>query len=67
MMLSEEEALHFVTEVLGIPRPLDKIADDPLLFLKELLPAFQAKIPFQSVSLLAIESHLRHRYNNTSY
>lgn len=61
-MLSKEEALHFVTEVLGISAPLEKIAQDPHHLLKELMPAFQMKIPFQSVTLIAIEPNLRHRY-----
>jgi hypothetical protein len=61
MMLSKEEALYFVTEVLGVSSPLEKIAQDPYQFLKEYMPAFQLKIPFQCISTLAIEPHLRHR------
>lgn len=57
-----EQAVYFVTEVLGISSPLEKIAQDPHHFLKEYMPAFQVNIPFQSITLTAIDPHLRHRY-----
>jgi hypothetical protein len=60
-MLSKEEALYFVTEVLGIASPLEKIAQDPYQFLKEYMPAFHVKIPFQSADFLAVDLPLRHR------
>ena len=61
-MLSKEEALQFVSEVLEVSSPLEKVAQDPHQFLKEYMPAFLVKIPFQSVSLNAIKPCLRHRY-----
>ena len=57
-MLSKEEALQFVSEVLEVSSPLEKVAQDPHQFLKEYMPAFLVKIP----SLNAIEPCLRHRY-----
>ena len=61
-MVSKEEAVYFLTEVLGISSPLEKLAKDPLQFLKEFMPVFQKKIPFQNISLLSKEPSSRHRY-----
>ena len=61
-MLSKEEALQFVSKVLEVSSPLEKVAQDPHQFLKEYMSAFLVKIPFQSASLNAIEPSLRHRY-----
>ena len=61
MMVSIEEALYFVTKVLGISDPQEKIARDPHQFLVEFMPAFQVKVPFQTASLISVPPHMRCR------
>lgn len=60
-MLSKEEAVYFVSHVLEISSPLEKIAQDSYHFLKEYMSAFHVNIPFQTITSMAIEPHLRHR------
>lgn len=60
-MLSEEEAVSFVRDTLGIPDPKEKVSQDPYQFLKDLMPAFIARIPFQNLTLMSIQPELRQR------
>ena len=60
-MLSSEEAVSFVRDTLGILYPLEKVTQDPLKFLEELVPVFIAKQPWQTLSLLSVQPDLRHR------
>ena len=66
-IVSKEEAVYFLTRVLGISSPLEKVAQDRFLFLKEFIPEFQMKIPFQSISLLSTEPYLRRRYSTATF
>ena len=61
-MLSVEEAVSFVTDTLNIASPLEKKAENPSLLLEEIIKRFQANIPWQSVSLVAVKPNLRHKY-----
>ncbi len=60
-MLSQEEAVYFTSEVLGIEKPIERKRADALTFLNELIVRFQEVIPFQSLSLIAESPHLRRR------
>ncbi len=60
MHLSKEEAVYFVTEVLGISSPLCKLGEDRMLFLNELIKAFYCTIPFQNITLLCQSEADRH-------
>ena len=58
--LSQKEAFRFVTEVLKIDDPKEKQKKNRLLFLDELLQAYQEKIPFHNVNLLSLTPEQRH-------
>ncbi len=60
-MLSLEEAVHFVTEVLGIESPIERKQTDPHGFLNELILRYHETIPFQSLSLIAVNPLSRRR------
>ena len=60
-MLSQKEAMYFVTEVLKIPRPVESKQENPHDFLSRLIVAFHQTIPFQSMSLLAVKPEDRHK------
>ena len=53
-MLSTTEALSFVTGVLGVWCPSERPRSDPFTLLHKIIKAFHGKIPFQSLSLLAV-------------
>ena len=60
MHLSKEEAVQFVTEVLGISSPMRKLGEDRTLFLNELIKAFHRSVPFQNITLLCQSEPDRH-------
>lgn len=60
MGLSKKEALHFVTDILGISSPLKLFEDDPELLLDKLIKSFQTTIPFQNITLLSQPEAERH-------
>ena len=54
MNLSKEEAIQFVTNVLGIPDPDRKLQEeDRVTFLNEIIEAIHCSVPFQNITLLA--------------
>ena len=59
-MLSEEEAIHFVVNVLEIPKPLEKKRENPHGFLNELILSFLGTIPFHSMGLMSLIPEDRH-------
>ena len=59
-MLSEEEAIHFVVNVLEIPKPLEKKRENPHGLLNELILSFLGTIPFQSMGLMSLKPEDRH-------
>ena len=61
-MLSVEEAVSFVTDTLNIASPLEKKAENPSLLLEEIIKRFQANIPWQNVSLLAVKPEGKNSY-----
>ena len=60
MNLSKEEAVHFVTEVLGIRDPDRKHQEDRVAFLNELIKAIHCSVPFQNITLLSQDEADRH-------
>ena len=52
MDLSKEEALQFVTDVLGIPDPDKKLQEDRVPFLNEIIKGIHCSVPFQNITLL---------------
>lgn len=60
-MLSREEAIHFVTDVLKIPRPLEGKQESPHVFLNQLILAFHQTIPFQNLSFMSLKPEDRHK------
>ena len=62
VMLSKDEAISFVTDVLKLSAAKRK--EEPLLFIGELIKAFQVTEPFQSITLIATAPESRHRYIN---
>ena len=60
MHLSKEEAVQFVTKVLGISSPLRKLEEDRTLFLNDLIKAFHRTVPFQNITLLCQSEADRH-------
>lgn len=60
-MLSREDAVYFVSEVLGIERPLERKREDAHGFLNEMIVRFQHTIPFQNLTFIAVDPHLRRR------
>jgi arylamine N-acetyltransferase len=53
MNLSKEEAIQFVTSVLGIPDPDRKLREeDRVAFLNEIIKAIYCSVPFQNITLL---------------
>lgn len=60
-MLSQKEAVQFLSRVLAIERPMERKEEDSLGFLNELIVRFHHIIPFQSLSLIAVDPHLRRK------
>ena len=58
-MFSTQEAVHFVETVLALKEPLQKKEEHSLNFLNELVFAIHVNLPFQNVSVLAMDRHLR--------
>ena len=52
MNLGKEEAIQFVTNVLGIPDPDRKLQEDRVAFLNEIIKAIHCSVPFQNITLL---------------
>ncbi len=52
MMFSKERAVKFLTDVLGISDAEQLLKEDRLKLLSTVMEAYQAKIPFQSLSLM---------------
>lgn len=52
MMFSKERAVKFLTDVLGISDAEQLLKEDRLTLLSTIMEAYQAKIPFQSLSLM---------------
>jgi len=49
-MMLTEEVIHFVVNVLKIPKPLEKKRENPHGFLNQLISFFYETIPFQNMS-----------------
>lgn len=60
MDLSREEAVWFVTEILGITDQKN-LSEDRLQFLNDLIKAFLRTVPFQNVTLLCQPEEERHK------
>ena len=60
MHLSKEEAVQFITKVLGISSPLKKLEEDRTLFLNDLIKAFYCSVLFQNITLLSKPEANRH-------
>ena len=58
--LTKAEAVHFVTTVLKIDSPLQKLEKDRVQFLHELNLAYQRTMPFQNIDTVAQEPAKRH-------
>lgn len=52
MDLSKEEAIQFITDVLGISDPEKKLQEDHVTFLNEIIMAIHCSVPFQNITLL---------------
>ena len=60
MNLSKEEAVWFISEILGITIPKN-LEDNRLAFLNELVKAIHSLVPFQSITLLGQAEATRHK------
>lgn len=54
-MITTAEAISFVTEVLDVSCPAERSKSDRFTLLAEIIKAFHGVIPFQSLSLIAVE------------
>ena len=60
MNLSKEEAVQFVTEILGISVP-SNLEEDRVTFLNMLIKATHSTVPFQNIMLLGQAEADRHK------
>ncbi|KAJ8040740.1 hypothetical protein HOLleu_15127 [Holothuria leucospilota] len=60
MALTRDEAISFITDVLGVPRIIYISEGDKLFFLNEIIGAFQREIPFQTITACGIAREDRH-------
>ena len=58
--LSPEEAFRFIVDVLKFDDAKEKLKTNRLLFLEELIQAYQKTIPFHNVNLLNLSPEERH-------
>ena len=58
-MLSLQEAERFAVEVLKVPFTAERVKNDPVSLLNELIRAFHTKIPFQDISLISMPAKER--------
>ena len=61
MSMSKQEAVSFVSEVLKIDSPIEKMSGDRFSLLDQIIKAFYATIPFQNVSLISTKLEERIR------
>ena len=55
MWSSSTEAFSYVLDVLKVLSPVSRMEEDPYSLLDEIIKAFHASVPFQSVSLISVE------------
>ena len=58
-MLSLQEAESFAVEVLKVPYKAERVKNDPVSLLNEMIKTFHATIPFQDISLISVPAKER--------